>query len=229
MPLTVQSPPHQEPKKTDSDVQPRQEYLLMDKVQQEMKPGRKADTLTQESGSKEDYLKHQFEKQTQLYTEKIRGIIKEWDEKLTQAFKQYVQARRDRGQFPSGGSDTVWILGVLAGVYILYCLPFMLIARKLHFSGLMAWIPLLQLFLLTRVAGRPLLWLFLLLIPVINIFVLITLCMDIAKRLQRPSFLGFLLIVPGLNLFILWYFAFVRINPVFAPHALGEPIVRSGL
>lgn len=227
-PEAGQTPPSRQPPPKNLNAPAREEQFLIDKVQKQMGSGEKTDTSTPKFDSKEDYLRYQFEKQVQLQTQRIQKLIKKLDEKLTHAFKQYVQSDQKWKQFPFKKIDPAFILSVTAGVYILYCLPFMLIVRKFHLSGLMAWIPVLQLFLLVRIAGRSFLWFFLLLIPGINVLVIITLCMDMAKRLQKPSFLGLLLIIPPLNLLILWYFAFAKIKSVSAPQVPQEPTIRLG-
>jgi hypothetical protein len=100
------------------------------------------------------------------------------------------------------------LIGIIIGFYVLICYPCMMIARKLGLAGWMAWVPIVQIFLLFQMAGRPLWGVLLLFIHVSNLLVPIILWVDIAKRFNRPFFLGILMIVPVLNLAIPWYIAF---------------------
>ncbi|MDP8212953.1 MAG: hypothetical protein P9X22_06670 [Candidatus Zapsychrus exili] len=92
--------------------------------------------------------------------------------------------------------------------YISFLLPLMFIAKKLGFKK--SWlilIPVVQLFLFVRMAGKPHSTAFLLLLPIFNIFVFIGLCSRISGFLQKPPFLGTLMIIPGINLLVAWYLA----------------------
>lgn len=208
-----------EKEKTGLDTTRREEHLLIDKINKQMESGSEtAGDQKKAFVSKEDYLKDQLDQQVKLQTQRIQDFIQELDKKLTAAFKSYVRSNPKFKQLISLQQGLAPILGIIAGVYALFCIPFMLIARKFHLSGLMAWIPILQLILFVRMANKSFWWFLLLCIPIINLFVVFALCADIAKRLQKPAVLGWLMIVPGLNLLILWYLALAKIHP--------EPSIR---
>jgi len=56
--------------------------------------------------------------------------------------------------------------------------------------------------------GKPLWWILLLFIPLVNIIVGIIVWMAIAERRGKPSWVGILIIVPILGVFIPAYLAF---------------------
>mgnify|MGYP001562363358 CR=1 FL=1 len=201
-----------EKEKIGLDTTRREEHLLIDKINRQMESETAGDPK-EAFISKKDYLKDQFEKQAKLQTQRIQNFIRELDKKLTEAFNSYIRANPKFKQLTSPKQGLAPILGVIAGVYAIFCIPFMLIARKFHLSGLMAWIPILQLILFVRMANKSFWWFLLLCIPIINLFVVLALCIDITKRLQKPAILGWLMIVPGLNLLILWYLALAKIHP----------------
>ena len=59
-----------------------------------------------------------------------------------------------------------------------------------------------------KIAGKPLWWIILLFIPLVNISVIIVVFMGIAAARGKPSWIGILMIVPLVNLFIPAYLAF---------------------
>ena len=93
-------------------------------------------------------------------------------------------------------------------VYFAYC--FQLIAQKTNTpDGWMAWVPILNIYLMCMVAKRPGWWLILVFIPFINLIIFVILWMDVAKARGKPGWLGILLLVPIVNLVLPGYIAFV--------------------
>ena len=111
-------------------------------------------------------------------------------------------------QGPSPLFYLLWFLFmVVAYVYIALCLQRM--AQKTNTENTwMAWIPILNIYLLVTIAGKPGWWFILLLIPLVNIIVAIMLWMAVAERCGKQSWLGILIIVPLINLVIPGYLAF---------------------
>ncbi len=72
----------------------------------------------------------------------------------------------------------------------------------------MAWVPILNIYLLLKIAGKPGWWLILMLIPLVNIIVMIMMWMAVAEKMKKPSWLGILMIIPLANLIIPGYLAF---------------------
>ncbi|MCK5081794.1 MAG: hypothetical protein KAR31_02705, partial [Candidatus Omnitrophica bacterium] len=54
---------------------------------------------------------------------------------------------------------------------------------------------------------NPLWFVVFFLLPVLNIFVLLFLFVDILKLLHKPRWLVLLILLPGVNVFTLWYLA----------------------
>ena len=75
-------------------------------------------------------------------------------------------------------------------------------------NGWLAWIPIANLYLMCKVAGRSGWWTILFFIPLANIVILIIVWMDIAKARNKPSWLGILMIIPVVNLVIPGILAF---------------------
>ena len=99
-------------------------------------------------------------------------------------------------------------LALAVAVYLFCCLMLGIIARKTQTSGAWtAWIPIVNMFLLLRVARRPAWWFLLFLIPLVNIVMAIVVWMAIAGIRGKPRWLGVLLLVPLLNFLVLAYLA----------------------
>lgn len=101
----------------------------------------------------------------------------------------------------------VYLAYLAAYIYVAYCLQ--RIANKtMTPKSWFAWIPLLNVFLVLKIASKPYWWLVLLVIPLVNIIVVISIWMDIAQKIKKPTWLGVLMILPGINAIILGYMAF---------------------
>ena len=107
-----------------------------------------------------------------------------------------------------GGSSTLSIvLGIVAYVYVAYSL--MTIANKTEVANSwMAWVPILNVILMLKVAGKPLWWILLFLIPLVNIIIGIIIWMRIAEARNKPGWWGILLIIPVVNIVVLGLIAF---------------------
>lgn len=118
------------------------------------------------------------------------------------------------------GGDPKAVMGLLAGMYGFICcfglifyiyLSFciMKIAQKLGVENAwLAWIPIVNLWIIVQCAGKEWWWILLLFIPIISIVFAIILWMAIAERRGKPSWLGILMIVPIANLIVPGYLAF---------------------
>jgi len=100
-------------------------------------------------------------------------------------------------------------LYVVAATYLWTALCLFITAKKIDTPDTwFAWIPILNLILMCRVAGRPSWWAVLLFIPLVNIVVYLDIWMTIADARGHPSWLGIFMIVPVANLVILGILAF---------------------
>ncbi len=71
-----------------------------------------------------------------------------------------------------------------------------------------AFIPILNTFLLIKMAHKPLWWFILLLVPFVNIVCFFILWMSVAKVIGQSPIWGFLVMIPVLNLVALYVLAF---------------------
>lgn len=96
----------------------------------------------------------------------------------------------------------VYLLFVI-GIYVYFALALQTIAAKTNTAnGWFAWIPILNVILMLAIAQKPIWWIILLIIPLVNIIISIIVWMDIAAARNKPSWLGVLMIVPFVNLVI---------------------------
>ncbi len=99
------------------------------------------------------------------------------------------------------------IIGLVIYIYVSYSV--MKIASKLNVNnGWWAFIPILNIVLLIRMAEKPLWWILLFLIPLVNVVIAVLLWMKVAERRGKASWLGILIIIPFANLVLPGYLAF---------------------
>jgi len=102
-----------------------------------------------------------------------------------------------------------WILMLVGYVYVAFSLQ--VIAKKTNTAnGWFAWIPLLNIILMVQISGKPMWWVVLCLIPLVNLVIMIILWMEIAKKVNKPTWWGLLLLVPGINIIVPGYLAFAK-------------------
>ncbi|MHB1390195.1 MAG: DUF5684 domain-containing protein [Thermoleophilia bacterium] len=108
-------------------------------------------------------------------------------------------------------------------IYVYYAVSLMTIANKTGTpNAWMAWVPILNVYLMCLVAGKPGWWLILFLIPIVNLIVAIILWIAIAEARGFPSWWGILLIVPVVNVIVPGYLAFAE----SAGATRGTPVVH---
>lgn len=98
-------------------------------------------------------------------------------------------------------------IGLVIYAFFGYCLY--RIAQKLNLSDKAWWgfVPILQVLLMLKTAGKPWWWIFLFLIPLVNIVIGILVWINIAQALGKSKWTGVLMLVPGVDLFVLGYLA----------------------
>ena len=93
-------------------------------------------------------------------------------------------------------------------IYVYVALALQTIATKTNTANAwLAWIPIVNIFLMLNVAQKPLWWFILFLIPIANIVVGILVWMAIAERRGKPSWWGVMVIVPVMNIIMPGYLA----------------------
>lgn len=111
------------------------------------------------------------------------------------------------GEFPWG----LWFL--MMGcfglpMYIFYSLVLYTIGKKVgEPGGWMAWVPLLNMFYMVKVAGLSGVMAFLFLIPLVNVVFQIYVYMKIAGRRGFEEWMGLLILIPFVNLVVMGYLA----------------------
>jgi type II secretory pathway component PulF len=105
-------------------------------------------------------------------------------------------------------SAWAWISSIIFYLYFSYSLY--VIAQKTgnEANAWMAWIPIVNAFLMLQIAGEPMWWFILLLIPIVNIVIGIIVWMKIAEARNKPDWWGLLLLVPFVNIIVPGYLAF---------------------
>jgi hypothetical protein len=108
----------------------------------------------------------------------------------------------------AGGSLIMFFLvGLAAYAYIAFSIQ--TIANKTGTDNAwMAWIPILNIWLLCEIGGKPGWWVILMFIPFINIVMTVLIWMAVSDARQKSPFLGVLMLIPFLNLFVPGYLAF---------------------
>ncbi len=115
------------------------------------------------------------------------------------------------------GVVLVLLLIIIAVFYVYFALVYSKLAKKTNTEDAwLAWIPIANIYLLLKIAGKPGWWLILYFVPLVNIVVAIIVWMEIARRLNKPDWLGILVIVPMANLVMPGYLAFSKSAQVSA-------------
>ena len=97
---------------------------------------------------------------------------------------------------------------IFIAAYIYMALALQTIAQKTNTENpWLAWIPIANLILMINIARKPLWWVVLFFIPLVNLVILIIIWMGIAEARNKPSWWGILLIVPVANLIVPGYLA----------------------
>ena len=102
----------------------------------------------------------------------------------------------------------LFVVVIVLGLYVYMSLALQTIANKTGTANAwLAWIPIVNLFLLLNIAKKPLWWFLLFLIPLVNLVFLVIVWMEVAKACRKPDWLGILMIVPLVNIVLPGYLA----------------------
>ncbi len=97
---------------------------------------------------------------------------------------------------------------LLLAAYAYLALALVALAGKTNASPQWwAWIPILNIVLMLRIGKRPLWWIVLLPIPLVNVLIAALVWMGIARNRQKSGWWGAVAIVPGINLIVPGYLA----------------------
>lgn len=129
------------------------------------------------------------------------------------------------GMMLAGLGILIFVLILVLIVYVYMAICLMKMARKTNTENRwMAWIPILNMVLLLQIGKKPIWWIVLFFVPIVNIVISILAWMAVAKELRKPEWLGVLMIVPVANLIIPGYLAFSS-EEVSAPAPAPTPQV----
>ena|SRR5579863_2792775 len=113
----------------------------------------------------------------------------------------------DRGML-LGGMFLVIGLVFVAAIYVYMALALQTIANKTNTENAwLAWIPIANLLLMLNVAKKPVWWIVLFLLPLVNLVIMIVVWMAIAEARGKPNWWGVLMLVPFVNLIVPGYLA----------------------
>ena len=122
----------------------------------------------------------------------------------------------EREEVPSGMEGAgigvvIFSLVVCIAFYAVFSFSLQVIAKKTNTPKVwFAWIPILNVVLMCMIARKPIWWLVLLFLPLINIIIIVILWMKIAEILGKPGWIGLLMLVPVVNLLVPPYLAFTK-------------------
>ena len=112
---------------------------------------------------------------------------------------------QDNNALAAGLGVGILLFAVVVGLaaYIYMSLALQTIATKTNTpNGWLAWIPIVNIFLMLSVAKKPMWWFILFLVPLVNIVIIIMVWMAIAEARGKPSWWGILFIVPVANIVV---------------------------
>ena len=108
-------------------------------------------------------------------------------------------------------------------VYIVICLPVYMLSVKTKIGApILAFIPILNIYLLCMIGKKPGWWVLLHFIPIVNIVIMVLVWVGIAETCEKPSWVGILILVPFVNIGIPWYLAFGAAAPDVQPVSIAE-------
>lgn len=106
----------------------------------------------------------------------------------------------------AGAMGTILLIGL--GAYIFIALALQTIAQKTGTpNAWFAWIPIVNIILILNIAKKPVWWIVLFLIPVVNIVISVLVWMAVAEARQKPSWWGLLTLIPLANIIAIAYLA----------------------
>ena len=104
---------------------------------------------------------------------------------------------------------------VMLVVYLFwaYCMARIAVRLGMPMGKAFIWaiIPIANIFLLLKLAGKPMWWFILLLIPILNLVMMILIWMGLCERLGKPNWWGVLIaLVPIVNIILFLILAFEK-------------------
>ena len=108
-----------------------------------------------------------------------------------------------------GAAFGATFLFIFVALYAYMAICFMKIAEKTGTeNGWWAWIPILNILLMLAIARKPMWWIILMLIPIVNFVIFILVFVGICQVRGKSGWLTVGFLVPVVNLIVLGYLAF---------------------
>jgi hypothetical protein len=127
---------------------------------------------------------------------------------LLSASGAFAQEYRSPAANPMTGGTAVFFLLVGLAVYVYTALAVKTIAEKTSTENpWLAWIPIANIILLLNIAKKPIWWILLCFVPLVNIIIFIMVWMAVAEARGKPSWVGVLMIVPFVGAIVPGYLA----------------------
>lgn len=102
-----------------------------------------------------------------------------------------------------GAGIFMFCMILFVALYVYMALALQTIANKTNTeNSWLAWIPIANLILMLNIAKKPIWWIVLFLIPIVNIVIAVMVWMAVAEARGKPSWWGILFIVPVANLVV---------------------------
>lgn len=111
---------------------------------------------------------------------------------------------------PPALAGSIMMIALVCGLagYIYMALALQTIAVKTNTANpWLAWVPIVNAILMLQIAKKPLWWIILFAIPLVNIVFIIIVWMGVAEARQKPNWWGILAIVPVVNVIVPGYLA----------------------
>lgn len=127
---------------------------------------------------------------------------------LSVCSKGWGQSSNTAASTALAGVMLMFVLGTAVVVYVYMALALQTIAAKTGTANAwLAWIPIANLILMLSVAKKPMWWILLFLIPIVNLVIAVIVWMGVAEARNKPNWWGILTIVPVVNLVVPGYLA----------------------
>ena len=127
---------------------------------------------------------------------------------LTLATAAWGQSSNNALPAALAGTMLMFVLFCGLAAYIYMALALQTIAVKTGTENpWLAWIPIANIILMLSIAKKPMWWILLFLIPLVNIVFAIMVWMAVAEARNKPNWWGILTIVPVVNLVVPGYLA----------------------
>src|SRR5262249_2236400 len=128
---------------------------------------------------------------------------------LLSAASAFAQSSDDQvAQTVFAGAFLIVMLIFGAIAYVYFSLALQTIAKKTGAQNAwLAWIPIVNLFLMLDIAKKPMWWFVLFLIPLVNLVMGVLVWMGVATARRKPEWWGILSIVPIVNIVVPGYLA----------------------